>query len=382
MDFTLTEKQLKLKNSVRTFCEKEFNPDYALELDRKETFPMELYMKAAKQGFPSLFIPEKYGGRGQGYLAACLAMEEMCRADSSLGLACMIGTFGSDLILLNGTEEQKNRYLPPLCRGEFISAAAFTEPTRGTDITTVDTKAVKHGDEWRINGTKTLITNAPIADFIIVLCQTGSRDKPRKSQTLFIVDKEAPGLTVTKLSNKMGIRCVATGEVSLKDVKVSDNNMLGELNNGFSHSMEFFTISRTAIAAQAVGTAQGAFEIALKYAKQRQSDGQPIIRFQQIGAKLAQVASEIEAARLLTYKAACSIDQNNVDPMLTSMAKLYSSSVAVRATDAAIQTLGGYGYLGECRVERFYRDARVTEIYEGTSEIQRLAIIKQLIKSS
>ena len=382
MDFGLTEKQLNLKNSVRKFCEKEFNPDYALELDRKEEFPIELYRKAAKQGFSSLFIPEKYGGGGAGYLAACLAMEEMCRADSSLGLACMIGTFGSDLILLNGTEEQKNRYLPPLCHGDSLSAAAFTEPTRGTDITTVDTKAVKHGDEWRINGTKTLITNAPIADFIIVLCQTGSRDKPRKSQTLFIVDKEAPGLTVTKLSNKMGIRCVATGEVSLKNVKVNDNNILGELNNGFSHSMNFFTISRTIIAAQAVGTAQGAFEIALKHAKQRQSHGQPIIRFQQIGAKLAQVASEIEAARLLTYKAACTIDQDNVDSMLTSMAKLYSSNVAVKAADAAIQTLGGYGYLGEYRVERFYRDARVTEIYEGTSEIQRLAILKQLIKSS
>jgi len=381
MDFGLTEKQLKLKNSVRTFCKKEFNPDYALELDRKEEFPMELYRKAAKQGFPSLFIPEKYGGEGQGYLAACLAMEEMCRADSSLGLACMIGNFGSDLILLNGTEEQKNRYLPPLCRGDLISAVAFTEPKSGTDITTVDTKAVKHGNEWRINGTKTLITNAPIADFIIVLCQTGNRNKPRKSQTLFIVDKESPGLTVTKLSNKMGIRCVATGEVSLKNVKVSDNNMLGEQDNGFSHSMNFFTISRTLIAAQAVGTAQGAFEIALKHAKQRESAGQPIIRFQQIGAKLAQAASEIEAARLLTYKAAYSIDQNNVDSMLTSMAKLYSSNVAVKAADVAIQILGGYGYLGEYRVERFYRDAKVTEIYEGTSEIQRLAIIKQLIKS-
>ena len=382
MDFGLTEKQLNLKNSVRKFCEKEFNPDYALELDRKEEFPMKLYRKAARQGFPSLFIPEKYGGGGQGYLSACLAMEEMCRADSSLGLASMIGTFGSDLILLNGTEEQKNRYLPPLCHGDLISAAAFTEPKSGTDITTVDTKAVKPGNEWRINGTKTLITNAPIADFIIVLCQTGSRDKPRKSQTLFIVDKEAPGVTVTKLSNKMGIRCVATGEVSLKNVKVSDNNILGELNNGFSHSMEFFTISRTIIAAQAVGTAQGAFEIALKYAKQRQSHGQPIIRFQQIGAKLAQVASEIEAAKLLTYKAACTIDQDNVDSMLTSMAKLYSSNVAVKSADAAIQTLGGYGYLGEYMVERAYRDARVTEIYEGTSEIQRLAILKQLIKSS
>jgi len=382
MDFELTEKQLNLKTSVRTFCEKEFNPDYALELDKKEEFPIELYRKAAKQGFPSLFIPEKYGGGGQGYLASCLAMEEMCRADSSLGLACMIGTFGSDMFLLKGTEEQKNRYLSPLCRGDSISAAAFTEPTRGTDITTVDTKAAKHGNEWTINGTKTLITNAPIADLIIVLCQTGSRNKPRKSQSLFIVDKEAPGVTVTKLSNKMGIRCVTTGEVSFKNVKVSDNNLLGELNNGFSHSMDFFAISRTAIAAQAVGTAQGAFEIALKHAKQRQSHGQPIIRFQQIGAKLAQAASEIEAARLLTYKAACSIDQNNVDSMLTSMAKLYASNVAVRATDAAIQILGGYGYLGEYRVERFYRDARVTEIYEGTSEIQRLAILKQLIKLS
>ena len=335
MDFGLTEKQLNLKNSVRKFCEKEFNPNYALELDRKEEFPMELYQKSAKQGFPSLFIPEKYGGEGQGYLSACLAMEEMCRADSSLGLVCMIGTFGSDLILLNGTEEQKNRYLPPLCHGDLISAAAFTEPTRGTDITTVDTTAAKHGDEWRINGTKTLITNAPIANFIIVLCQTGSRDNPRKSQTFFIVDKEAPGVTVTKLSNKMGIRCVTTGEVSLKNVKVSDSNRLGELNNGFSHSIGFFTISRTVIAAQAVGTAQGALEIALKHAKQRESAGQPIIRFQQIGAKLAQLATEIEAARLLTYKAACSIDQNKVDPMLTSMAKLYAGNVAVRATDAA-----------------------------------------------
>jgi len=381
MDFRLTEKQQNLKNQVRKFCEKEFNPDIALELDRKEQFPMELYRKAAKQGFPSLFIPEKYGGGGQGYVAACLAMEEMCRADSSLGLACMMGTFGSDLILLHGTEEQKNRYLPPLCRGDWMSAAAFTEPKRGTDITTVDTTAVKDGDGWRINGTKTLITNAPLANFITVLCQTGSREAPRKSQTLFIVDKEAPGVTVTKLSNKMGIRCIATGEVHLKNVKANDSNILGEPNNGFSHSIDFFTISRTVIAAQAVGTAQGALEIALKYAKERESAGQPIIRFQQIGAKLAQAATEIEAARLLTYKAACSIDQNKVDAMLTSMAKLYSSNVAVKATDAAIQTLGGYGYLGEYRVERFYRDTRVTEIYEGTSEIQRLAILKQLIRS-
>ena len=381
MDFELTQKQRTLKDATKRFCAQEFDPDRAMELDRTEVFPMELYRKAAVHGFSSLFIPEKYGGKGQGYLGSCLVMEEMCRADSSLGLACMIGTFGSDILLLHGTEEQKARYLPPLCRGETISAAAFTEPARGTDISTVDTRAVKCGEDWIINGEKTLITNAPVADFFIVLCQTESTDKPRKSQSLFIVDKKTEGLTVTKLSNKMGIRCVTTGHISFRDVKVSDSNLVGELNNGFSHSLDFFAVSRIAIAAQAVGTAQGALEIALKYAQKRESVGQPIVRFQQIGAKLAQIATEIEAARLLTYKAAWMIDQGKIDPMLTSMAKLYASRVAVRATDAAVQTLGGYGYMGDYKVERAYRDAKVTEIYEGTSEIQRLAILKQLIKT-
>jgi alkylation response protein AidB-like acyl-CoA dehydrogenase len=382
MDFRLTKDQQKLKDSVRQFCENEFDAKAALELDRKEMFPMELYKKAAKLGFSSLFIPEKHGGQGQGYLAACLAMEEMCRADSSLGLACMIGTFGSDLILLKGTDSQKNIYLPHLCRGESISAAAFTEPSRGTDISLVDTTAVKQGEEWAINGTKTLITNAPIADFFIVLCQTGSTEYPRKSQSLFIVDKEAKGLEVTKLTNKMGIRCVPTGKVTFEDVRVGETSLLGEQDNGYCHSMDFFTISRNLIAAQALGTAQGALEIAVKYANRRESAGQPVIRFQQVGAKLAQTASEIEAARLLTYKAAWTIDQNKVDPMLTSMAKLYASRVAVKATDCAIQTLGGYGYMADYKVERAYRDAKVTEIYEGTSEIQRLAILKQLIKTA
>lgn len=381
MDFTHTEKQQKLKNAINAFCRKEFNSNTAQELDRTETFPTELYQKAAKQRFSSLHIPKEYGGGGQGYLASCLAMEEMCRADSSLGLACMIGTFGSDLILLHGTEEQKHSYIPPLCRGDKISAAAFTEPARGTDITTVDTKATKHENEWTINGTKTLITNAPIADIFIVLCQTGNKDKPRRSQSLFIVDKHAKGVTVKRLSNKMGIRCVTTGTVTFKDVTTNENNLLGKQDNGYSHSMDFFTVTRTAIAAQAVGTAQGALETALKYAKNRETAGQPIIKFQQIGAKLAQTATEIEAARLLTHKAAWTIDQNKPDSMLTSMAKLHASNVAVKATDAAIQTLGGYGYLGANNVERAYRDAKVTEIYEGTSEIQRLAILKQLIKS-
>lgn len=380
MDFALKKQQIKLKNAVKKFCENEFNSDYALQLDKTETFPMELYKKAAKQGFSSLVVPETYGGLGQGYLAACLAMEEMCRNDSSLGLACMIGTFGCELFLFFGTEEQKFQYLKPLCGGEKISAAAFTEPFRGTDITNVDTVAVNQANDWIINGTKSLVTNAPVADFFIVLCQTASSDSPRKSQSLLIVNRETKGLVIRKLSGKMGIRCVTTGEVVFKDVKVPNNNLIGEKNNGYRQSMDFFTVNRVLIAAQAVGTAQGALEIALKYAKKRESSGQPIIKFQQIGAKLAQVASEIEAARLLTYKAALSIDKNKVDSMLTSMAKLIASKAAVRATDSAIQTLGGFGYLGDYKVERAYRDAKVTEIYEGTSEIQRLVILKQLIE--
>ncbi len=381
MDFKLTEEQLEIKRAIREFCEKEFDPELALELDRKEEYPMELYRKAAKLGFTSLSIPEEYGGQGYGYLESCLAMEEMCRADSSLGLAVMIGIFGSDLLLVHGTEEQKEKYLPPLCRGEYISAAAFTEPGRGSDITKMDTTAVKYGDEWYINGTKTFITNAPIANFMIILCQTDTKVRPTyRGQTLFIVEKDTPGLEVTKQQNKMGIRCTATGEVSLSDVKVTDAAIVGELNRGFYHAMWFFDISRIAVAAQAVGTAQGAFEIAFKYAKQREAFGQPIIQFQQVGCSLAEIATEIEAARLLTYKAAWAVDQGKIDPMLTSMAKLYASRVAVKAANLAIQTLGGYGYMAEYRVEKYFRDAKITEIYEGTSEIQRLTVLKYLLR--
>lgn len=381
MDFGLSEEQLEIKRAVRDFCEKEFKPELALELDQKEEFPMELYRKAASLGFVGIAIPEQYGGQGYGYLEACLVVEEMCRADSSLGLATMIGSFGSELILAYGSEEQKEKYIPKVARGEYISAAAFTEPGRGSDLTKMDTTAVKYGDEWRINGTKTFITNAPIADFIIVLCQTDTRVRPTyRGQTLFVVDKGTPGLEVTKQKNKLGIRCTATGEVSLRDVKVSDANIVGQLNRGFYHSLEFFDRSRTIVAAQAVGTAQGAFEIALRYAKTREAFGQPIIQFEEIGCRLAEIATKIEAARLLTYKAASLIDKGQMDPMLTSMAKLYASRVAVEATDAAIQTLGGYGYMGEYRVEKYFRDAKITEIYEGTSEIQKLTILKYLLQ--
>jgi len=378
----LTEEQLSIKNAVKEFCEKEFKQELALELDRKEEYPTKLYRKAAKLGFTNIFFPQEYGGQGYGLLETCLAIEEMCRADSSLGVAISSGGFGSELILENGSKEQKEKYLPPICKGEYMSAAAFTEPNvSGSDITRMETTATKYGNEWWISGTKTFITNATTADFIVVLTQTDTKVRPTyRGETLFVVDKDAAGLETTKLHDKMGIRCSVTGEVNFDNVKVADSNIVGELNRGFYHSMEFFDKTRVGVAAQALGMAQGAWEIAFKYSKQREAFGQPILQHELIGCGLAEAATKIEAARWLTYRSAWLIDVGKMDPMATAMAKQYASRVAMETTDFAVQTLGGYGYLGEYRVERYHRDAKITEIYEGTSEVQKLTVLKYLLR--
>ncbi|UCD96849.1 MAG: acyl-CoA dehydrogenase family protein, partial [Candidatus Bathyarchaeota archaeon] len=372
MKFELSEEQTSIKSAVREFCEKEFTPELALELDRKEEYPTELYKKAAKLGFTSMFFPTEYGGQGYGVLETCLTVEEMCRADSSLGVAISTGSFGTEFIVDHGTPEQKEKYLPPICKGSWFSAAAFTEPNvSGSDITRMETTATKYGKEWWINGTKTFITNATLADFIIVLTQTDQKVRPSyRGETLFVVDKGTSGVETTKLHNKMGIRPSVTGEVNFENVKVSDSDIIGELNKGFYHSMEFFDKTRVGVASQAVGIAQGAWEIAFKYAKERQAFGQPILQHELIGCGLAEAMTKLEAARWLTYRAAWLIDAGKMDPMATAMAKQYASRVATETTDFAIQTLGGYGYLGEYKVERYHRDAKITEIYEGTSEVQ------------
>jgi acyl-CoA dehydrogenase len=382
MNFDLTPEQIAIKNTVREFCEKEFKPELALELDKKEEFPMELYKKAAKLGFTSTVFPQEFGGQGCGLLEACLIVEEMCRADSSLGVAISSGNFGSEFILVYGTKEQKEKYLPPICRGDLTSAAAFTEPNlSGSDITRMETTATKYGNEWWVSGTKTFITNSPIADFIVALVQTDTKVRPTyRGETLFVVERGTPGLETPKLHNKMGIRCSVTGEVLFDNVKVTDLNIVGELNRGFYNTMEFFDKTRVGVASQAVGMAQGAWEIAFKYSKQREAFGQPIIQHEAIGCTLADLMTKIQAARWLTYWAAWLVDAGKMDPMATAMAKQYAARVAVETTDFAIQTLGGYGYLGEYRVERFHRDAKITEIYEGTSEVQKLTTLKYLLR--
>jgi len=381
MKFELTEEQLHIKNAVRDFCQKEFKPEMALDLDKKEEYPLELFKAAAKLGFTSMSFPEEYGGQGCGILETCLVVEELCRGDSSLGVAISASSFGSELILAHGTKEQKEKYLPPICRGDYLSAAAFTEPNiSGSDITKMETMATKYGSEWWINGQKTFITNATMANFVVVLTQTDPKVRPTyRGETLFIVEKGTAGFEATKLHNKMGIRASTTGELRFDNVKVTDSSIVGELNKGFYYTMEFLDGTRVGVAAQAVGMAQGAWEIAFKYAKQREAFGSPILQHEAIGVTLAEMATKIEAARLLTYKAATLIDEKKMDPMATAMAKYYASHVAMEATNAAIQTLGGYGYLGEYRVEKYHRDAKITEIYEGTSEIQKLQVLKYLL---
>ena len=306
----------------------------------------------------------------------------MCRVDPGLGAAISLGNLMiPDILLKHGTEEQKEKYIPPLAKGEAISAAAFTEPEHGSDITKLDTTAVKEGNEWVINGTKTFITNAPIADYFIILCQTDpNAQPPHRGQSIFLAEKGMPGLEATKLHGKMGIRPCITGSVSMDNLRVPEENLVGELNKGFYYALELFNGTRITIAAQAVGMAQGAFEKAFQHAKNRKQFGRPILDFQGISFKLAEMHMKIEAARLLTYKAAWLYDQGKADPVATSTAKAFASRVAMEVTDEAIQIHGGYGYLAEYHIERYHRCAKITEIYEGTTEIQKLTIINQLRK--
>ncbi|MEM2534068.1 MAG: acyl-CoA dehydrogenase family protein, partial [Candidatus Nezhaarchaeales archaeon] len=276
------------------------------------------------------------------------------------------------------SEEQKEKYLVKVARGEWISSGAFTEPAHGSDITVLDTTAKRDGDYYVINGTKTLISNAPIADFAVVLCQ--SEPGVRYKQTLLIVDKGCEGFEASKIEGKMGIRASPIGEYSFNNVRVSIENLVGTEGMGFYHTLEFLDLGRVGVAAQAVGMAQGALDRALRYAKERSQFNRKIADFQVIQHKLADMAIQIEAARLLTYKAAWYVDKGRIIPELTSMAKTYATEMAIRVIDEALQIFGGYGYIAEYDVERYYRDVRITPLYEGTSEIQRNVIAKALLR--
>ncbi|MGA2309234.1 MAG: acyl-CoA dehydrogenase family protein [Candidatus Bathyarchaeia archaeon] len=382
MDFKLNDEQQEIKRAVREFCTKELTPELALELDQKEEFPMALYKKAAQLGFTSMRIPQEYDGQGYGVLEDCLAVEEMCRADPGLGVAISLGNLMvPDVLLKHGNEEQKKKYIPPLARGDKIAAAAFTEPEHGSDITRMDSTAVRNGNEWTINGAKEFITNATSADTFILLCQSDPNAQPsHRGQSIFLAEKGTCGLEATKLHGKMGIKPCVTGSLSMADLKVPETNLVGEQGKGFYYTLELFDGTRITVAAQAVGMAQGAFERALAYAKTRKQFGQPIINFEGISFKLAEMMIKVESARLMTYKAAWLYDKEKPNAVATSMAKAYAGRVAMEVTDDAIQIFGGYGYLADYHVERFHRCAKITEIYEGTSEMQKYTIANYLAK--
>ncbi|MBM4339564.1 MAG: acyl-CoA dehydrogenase [Deltaproteobacteria bacterium] len=380
MDFELTQEQKDIQKAAREFIQGEYDKEKILQWEETHTFPREVWKKACKLGFIGIHFPEEYGGQGYGILENALIVEEFCRKDSGVGIAVTLTDFSSEVILRCGTEEQKEKYLIPVTKGEFISGGAYTEPDHGSDITLMGTTAIKQGDSFVINGTKTFITNGLLADFFIVLCQTDPQAKPPyRGQCTILVEKGAKGLDATEITPKMGLRLTSTAELSFSDVRVPSANLIGEENKGFYQVLEFFDESRVEIAAQALGIGQGAFDRALDYAKQREQFGKKLVDFQITQHKLADMATKLETARLLTYKAGWNYDQKRIDPKLTSMAKMFAAKVAVEVADEAIQIFGGYGYITEYEVERFYRDAKITEIYEGTKEIQKNTIASALI---
>jgi len=380
MDFELREEQKDIQKAAREFAQGEFDKEEILRLEETHTYPREIWKKASQLGFIGIHFPEEYGGQGYGVTENALIVEEFCRQDSGVGIALSLADFSSEVILRFGTPEQKKKYLLPVTRGEFISAGAYTEPDHGSDITFLATTAKRKEDAYLINGTKTFITNGTIADFFIVLCQCDPDVLPSyRGQCTLIVEKGAKGLEATEIMPKMGIRMTSTAELSFSDVRIPLSNLLGEENRGLYQVLEFFDESRIEIAAQALGIAQGAFDRALDYVKKREQFTKKLVSFQITQHKLADMATKIETAKLLTYKAAWNFDEKRIDPKLTSMAKWFTARTAVEVSDEAIQMLGGYGYLTEYEVERFYRDAKITEIYEGTREIQKNTIASALI---
>lgn len=380
MDFKLSGEQDAIQKAAREFAKGAFDKEVALQHERAHSFPKEIWKRACELGFTGIHFPEKYGGQDYGILENALVVEAFCRQDSGIGIALSLGDFASEIILRFGSEDQKSKYLIPITKGEALSSGGFTEPDHGSDITLMNTTALKEGDEYVINGLKTFITNGTTGDFVILLCQTDPDAKPTyRGQSIILVETGTEGYTRADVGEKMGIKMTSTGELTFTDVRVPVSNRVGEENRGFYLVLEFFDESRIEIAAQALGIAQGAFDRALAYTRKRTQFGKKLAQFQVTQHKLADMITKIETARLIVYKAGWNFDQGQIDPKLTSMAKMYAGRIAVEVADEAIQLFGGYGYMLEYEVERFYRDAKIMEIYEGTREIQKNTIASALL---
>jgi acyl-CoA dehydrogenase len=377
--FELTREQKQIQKAARKFAEGEFR-EVARELDAKEEFDDGIWKKAAELGFLAVFIDEKYGGSGLGYFEQCLIMEEFARVDMGITHALDATFFGTQLIQLVGTEEQKEKYLPPICRGEIRMGMGITEPDAGSDVVSVGTTAVKEGDEYVITGNKIFITNCTIADFLIVLCVTNP-ENPKRHERLstIIVETDRAGYEASPFHGKLSLRASNTGEVALKGVRVPQGNLLGQEGRGFYNIMEFFNRSRVQVAAFGVGTAQGALDKAVAHVRQREQFGKPLASFQLVQGKIADMVTFTEAARSILYRAASKLDTGTPDPGLSSMAKWYCAEVAVKVADEAIQLHGGYGILEEYDVAHYWRNAKVLEIFEGSKEVEKVIIARKVL---
>jgi alkylation response protein AidB-like acyl-CoA dehydrogenase len=379
MNFELNENQLMITQMVRDFAEKEIKP-YFKKWDEEEIFPVETMKKMGELGLLGIYIPEDYGGSGFGYFEYATALMELGKVCGGVGLSVAAhNSLCSGHIYYHGTEEQKKKYLPKLTSGEFIGAWGLTEPNTGSDAMRMKTTAVKEGDYWVVNGAKNWITHGLSGDVAVVLVRTGDL-LDSNGITAFIIEKDTPGFSAVKIKDKFGVRASETAELIFDNVRLHESQVIGQVGHGFKQAMQILDGGRVSIAALSCGVARGAYEAALKYSKEREQFGQPISNFQAIGFKLADMATEIEAAELLTFQAAYL--KNNKRPMTKegAFAKYFSSEVSVKCGNEAMQIMGGYGYTKEYPAEKFLRDARLMTIGEGTSEIQKLVISREILK--
>jgi alkylation response protein AidB-like acyl-CoA dehydrogenase len=380
MDFGYTLEQQQLRKTVRAFCEAEIRP-HVMEWDESQAFPDQVFRKLGELGVLGAVFPEELGGSGYSYVDYSLVIEELARVDPSVAL-CVAAhvSLCTNHIYLAGSEEQKQRYIPKLASGEWIGSWALTEPESGSDAGGTHTRAVREGECWTINGSKTFTTNGQVADVCVVMAVT-DRAASSHGISAFLVEKGTPGFRAGKKENKLGMRCSPTNEMILTDCRVPASQLCGKQGEGFVDALRVLDGGRISIAALAVGIAQGAYEAALRYSKQRKQFGRFISEFQAIQHKLADMATDIDASRLLTQRAAWMKDSGQNVNKESSMAKLFASETAVRVADEAVQVHGGYGFLKDYPVEKFYRDVKLCTIGEGTSEIQRLVIARQLLNT-
>jgi alkylation response protein AidB-like acyl-CoA dehydrogenase len=377
VDFELGAEQREVQALARDFARQEIEPN-ASEWDREHRFPRDVFQKLAELGLMGACIPEEYGGAGTDFLSYILVLEELSRADAGVGVTVAVHTSAATLPLLAfGTEEQRSRFVPPLARGEYLGAFALTEPGSGSDAGSLRTRAEPEGDGWRVTGTKQWITNGSYAGTFLVFARTDRETQGPRGVSAFILD--ADQVRVTRDEEKLGLNSSVTNDIAIEGAFVGRDRLLHEENRGFRVAMQTLDSGRIGIAAQALGIAQAAYDVAREYAKERQTFGKPIAQHQAIQLKLADMSTEIEAARLLVYRAAWLKDRGETVTEAGAKAKLFASEVARRQTGEAIQILGGYGYTKEFPVERYYRDAKITEIYEGTNEIQRLVIARSIL---